>query len=296
MSWTESAGAARALFPSLGYFGSLNSDCLIVPVWQRVRYLKLSIEDDAPSVLSLRGVQMFHDGKPIRLAPSEVRVRQSSVYESNAGWGPEALLTFRGNHTDWESNPWWDISLSTPIQVNRLCVFNRSDAWGHRAFSIRVEIESASGAHRVLYRGSSADALVSQLAKVLAIAGSIEAVPGDDVEAASRMRLVLLDRVASRIRAGGLAPSEAAWSTLVSLISIGEHTPLSADETTLLAAAILGATTDTSTPSLRLFEGCLESKDARDALDSDLASLADLYGIERVPFSDVDGGRAPTTR
>src|SRR5262249_18746328 len=97
-------------------------------------------------IINLAELQVFHGDQNIALRK---KARQSSTWDDSRT-GPERAVdgntvgNDQGNpyaHTRWEDNPWWEVDLGSEQAIDRIVVWNRSDAYLYARmnhFRIRV--------------------------------------------------------------------------------------------------------------------------------------------------------------
>src|SRR5690606_1014081 len=100
------------------------------------------------------------------LAPPEgLEATQSSVSGTVADNGADNLMRLKGIHSSAEAAPWWEVRFTSPIDADEIRITNRSDGWGIRSRTLRVEAIDADGSERCLHDGQSPVHLVAALAE-----------------------------------------------------------------------------------------------------------------------------------
>ena len=127
---------------------SANSSPAPVPA---IRYVKVSLTGPN-KVVHLSEVQVFAmiNGVEtnVALASSGATATQSSTYSadfpaSNAINGQHTGKTSDISHTNFESNPWWEVDLHSPVVVTRVIVYNRIDCCSERLSGAKLSLFAA---------------------------------------------------------------------------------------------------------------------------------------------------------
>lgn len=231
-----------ALAPGLGYFGAHATDCLEVAVDSQLSGLRISLHEATPVFLNLRGLELVKAGKAVRLDAEGVKARQSSVagddHERN---GAELLLAMRGIHSKAETDPWWQAEFDPPLDCDGVRIWNRSDGWGSRSRTLRLEAIGAGGGGRLLHDCHSPESLCRVLGKLTEASGG-EAL-GEWPEApdeARQWRETQIEVVAQRIRSGDLPLADVPWRLLMQVVDVwGREDDPSEATWTVLAAFLL---------------------------------------------------------
>ena len=268
-----------ALAPSWGYFGPLASDCLEVDVAGNVRVIRLSLDENKPTFLNLRGLELLHQGKAVVLPPGIGEATQSSVAGKDPRHGPDTLLKQAGIHSGPERAPWWQLELKEAITVDALRVWNRSDGWGSRSRSLAIDVDDGTGRFRRIYDGRSS----SRLARAVAAAAKaadidVEALP-TTVDAATQLRARLLSAIATRVLSGEIALSAIDWRGVVPLLDVWRPHEPSADEWLVIAAFLLSQQQGKGGTSIKAFSLLLHTQAHLQRLQEAINRVAGVRGL-----------------
>lgn len=225
---------AATLFPGTGYFGTANSDPLIVNSHAPAKRIRLQLEPARePHLLNLQGIT-FHDaGKTV--TPVVASVRQSSVYKDDPRHGPQGLLTGKGIHSNTEASPWWEVEFKDPMIASEIRVSNRRDHWGRRARTLRVLHQDNNGVWTVLFDAQSVD---EQLANLISAARLVQKRWDFQEGTSTEMREGLIRAVTEAVLSPEDDLSNVTWRRLLALIDIWGNAELSRGESMLLAARL----------------------------------------------------------
>lgn len=286
MSWTESAGAARALFPSLGYFGSTEADCFTAILCRRLRHLRLWIDEGPDAYLTLQGLALMRGGEPLVLRPGSFRTRQSSVFLDFHQWTGDALLRRQSIHTSPETRPWWELDLAESVQVDELRVYNRGDRWGSRSRMLTISGELADG--RVLQPMciTSPDRIAGNVVRVLSWINepSVDAnIVANDPRA---LRESWVASIASRIRSNSIRIGANDVHTAIALIPIWDADELDENEMLVFGASLDAMARAGHRTTLLPFERCVGQPSEQTRLAAALRTFAAISG--ETPFEIRD--------
>jgi len=252
------------LFPSLGWFGSLDSDCIDLETDgdELVSCVRISIPEKlGATILNLRGARLFLDGQGAVSVPDGI-FTQSSEYNSDARHGASSLLSMRGIHSASEVGPWWQVEFLKPQKLSRIKIFNRRDAWGVRSWPLKVEIGCVDKALRTIYDGRSPAAAVRNLADLDRFLGFIEIRPGI-LGNASELRIAMLDGVLRCLRErSAVGGRDVPWRCIVSLLRLDRGKAWSEAETNLVARFLLAQHESERQTSIHAFSAVLDNRAA----------------------------------
>ncbi|WP_231445203.1 discoidin/SUN/FTP domain-containing protein [Brevibacterium zhoupengii] len=209
---------ANETTPSIGYFGGNWFDRLDLPHHGTIARVTIARTDNEADFLNLRGILARKSGKVVHLDDDQIEILQSSVRKEN-NYLPQGLSSLENLHTMREKNPWWQINLKEPIQIDALQIFNRADSLGLRSRAIRVTIEDAESKECVLYDSTSKAHRATVLDDVSAIAGGDVANEEiQNVAEARRWRNNTVRAVVERVKMGMPLPNRAVRNSLCALI------------------------------------------------------------------------------
>ncbi|MBB1087959.1 LicD family protein [Lysobacter sp. SG-8] len=268
---------AEALAPSLGYFGANRFDTLSLPVPGPIRELRLTVEADKPTFLNLRKLELLCGGKVVGVDAARVAVEQSSVAGDERVNGAHALMHGAGIHSAAEQQPWWRVRFDSPLQVDELRIWNRSDGWGCRSKHLKVSVVDVHGAERVLYRGGSQVTLEGTLAAVAHAAGvGMPVLPGSAAEAET-LRRSLLAGVATRIRSEKMDVTSIDWRSTMAMLDIWRDVEPSADEWGVLAGYLFAQYRAKGGTSIKSFSLLLNTRERLARLQNELNILGEMH-------------------
>ncbi|MCR6625257.1 MAG: hypothetical protein NVV67_03040 [Pseudoxanthomonas sp.] len=160
---TESVLEPVALFPALGRFGSLPTDCLDVSIDACIREIRLVIPPEhGRTFLNLRRLEFYSDGSSVPVMPDGV-FQQSSIYNDDAKYGPGSLFEHNGIHSKSEVSPWWSMTFREPQTLKSVRVLNTRNMWGVRSWPLQVHVVDIDGNERCVYAGRTSDAAHASL-------------------------------------------------------------------------------------------------------------------------------------
>ena len=273
-----------ALAPALGYFGAHPLDCLEVPVKRAIHGLKLSINEQKPIFLNLRGLELVRGGKAVRVEASSCHPTQSSVAQGENATGAMNLMAMRGIHSRAELVPWWQVRFDTPVAVDSLRIWNRSDGWGCRSRTLRVEELGEDGeVVGLLHDARSQGQLVECMRALAEAAGQPEMAAWPDGSSAGReVRSQLVSIVAERLRSGQLRPDNVAWRALLQGIDVwGKDGEPTDDTWAIIAAFLLCQHKHGGGTSLKAFSLLLRDRARLLRLQEELNVIAAISGMGR---------------
>lgn len=272
----------QALAPALGYFGAHAADCLERPVAGPVDGLRLALEESKPVFLNLRGLELLKGGKPVALQAHTPRCTQSSVADDDARNGADKLLSNKGIHSKAETAPWWEVEFGLPVDCDSIRVWNRSDGWGSRSRTLRIEVRSGDlGQH--VHDGQSREQLLEVLDALAAAAGAPPLATWPATAAAARRwREDLLAEVATRVASGDIALAAIPWRALLQAVDAWGREGEPTDATwTMIAAFLLHQHTGKGGTSIKAFSLLLGSRERLVRLQHELNELAGRLGLGR---------------
>lgn len=273
------ADIAAALAPSLGYFGPLASDCLEVDIQAEIRGIRLSLDEDKPTFLNLRGLELLRQGKPVALPAGIAKASQSSVAGKDPRNGPDTLLAQTGIHSGPERMPWWRLELEQPIAIDALRICNRSDGWGSRSRSLSIEIDDGSGQYRRIHDGRSPRNLLGVVAAAASAAAvEVGALP-KTVDAAVQLRNRLLAAIAARVLSGEIPLSAIDWRRVVPMLDVWHPREPSADEWLVIAAFLLSQQQGKGGTSIKSFSLLLHTQAHLQRLQDAVNRVASARGL-----------------
>lgn len=213
------------LFPSLGYFGGIAANRLVVGVDGPISAVRLFLPPSLEGQLDLRGIEFAKGGRKLDLDGTGVTFAASSDVLAR---GPGATpLTLGGIRTERELGPWWEVRFSVPVDADELRVYNRRDGYGMRSRKLTIATAGPDGRLRTVASVDSDRVVQRTLDLLTRILG--EPVGPADISTEDRAQ-------SSRAHILGELSRRAAQSALA----------LSADEQRLLMALI--PTAKSSTP------------------------------------------------
>ena len=276
-----SPAVARVLAPGLGYFGANPSDRLTIEVGGAVKALRLSVSEPVRTFLNLSKLELLRSGAPFTPTPSEAKASQSSTAGDDAVNAAANLLAGKGIHTKGELAPWWTAEFAPPVQVDQLRLSNRSDGWGSRSRTLRVDATFEDGSTRCVYYGQS-EAL---LRRTLEVAGEISGVDLPAIlptssEALAGLRRQLLAGLADRIRMKLVALPDIPWPAIAPLLDVwGRADEPSKDEWTVIAGFLLSQQAGKAGTSVKSFSLLLNTHQRLERLQQELNDLGHALGI-----------------
>ena len=277
------APVVAALAPALGFFGAHEVDCLRIALDRPVSALRISLSDPRPMFLNLRGLEFRRGGKALVLPEGGWQAEQSSTAGTAAEHGADNLLRMKGIHSTSERAPWWTARFTVPVEAHELRITNRSDGWGSRSRTLKVEATDPTGRIDCLHDAESPDQLAASLGEACRLAGRspLAAWPADAM-AAARWRAELLDAIAERIRCGTLPLSDVAWPMLLPMLDVWhvQGEPLDA-EWTLLAAFLLHQHRGKGGTSIKAFSLLLDNRERLLRLQGEMNALGGALGLGR---------------
>lgn len=273
-----------ALAPGLGYFGAHAADCLEVAVDPQLSGLHISLHEFKPVFLNLRGLELVKSGKAIRLGDDGVVAEQSSVADDNDGRnGAGLLLALQGIHSKAERDPWWRVTFARPVDCDGIRIWNRSDGWGCRSRTLRVEVTYAGGGKRLLHDSQSHESLCRVLEDLTQASGGIRpgAWPGTPEEA-QPWREAQIAGVAQRLCSGELPLADAPWRSLMQVLDVwGRGGDPSEPSWTVLAAFLLHQCQGKGGTSIKAMSLLLNSRQRLSHLEVQINKVAAGLGLGR---------------
>lgn len=271
---------ARSLAPALGYFGATAADALEVPVGAVVRSLRLSLDEQAPTFLNLRRLELLQGGKAIAPAPGW-RVSQSSTTGAEAANGAANLLTGQGIHSGAEKAPSWTATFDPPIAVDMLRLYNRSDGWGSRSRTLRIDAVLESGETLRLHTGLGEAGLRCALAGSAAAAGVAlpDPLPAS-AEALEGLRARLIAALAERLRQQLIAPADVPWRDVLRIFDVwGQRGEPGDDDLAVLSAFLIHQSRQHAGMSIKSFSLLLDTQQRLRRLQDAINALAAEWGL-----------------
>lgn len=219
------------LFPGLGYFGATNSDCINIPLKNKIQGIRICIPAGyASNLLNLKKLEMIGTEGPISLDESQIELSQSSVYNADPKFGPQSLLQGKGIHTLSESEPWWQAEFRTPVEITLLRLYNRGDRWGIRTRNVVIQVRIGSRWIEVR-NPHTGQHLWDRLRQCADVAGPIP-LSSD----AATLRRQLLDAIAKKLLSPATGLATLPWDSLLELVNMWGGGPMDDHELTLVAA------------------------------------------------------------
>ncbi len=268
---------ASALAPSRGFFGANRFDTLTIDVPGPLVAIRLEVQEDKPTFLNLRKLELLRAGKPVQPGAGRMKAEQSSIAGSSEANGPDALMGGSGIHSAAETSPWWRARFQEAIEVDQLRLWNRSDGWGCRSRSLKVVVEDANGHEHLVYAGGSRATLEDTLAAAARAAGHEPAGLPGSVEDARALRASLLAGVAARVRAGKLDATSIDWRAVVGLLDVWRDSEPGADEWTVMAGYLLAQHGAKGGTSIKSFSLQLNSRERLVRLQDELNRLGEAH-------------------
>jgi hypothetical protein len=262
---------ASALFPGLGYFGATNSDCINIPLNERIQGIRIYIPEGAVSnLLNLKKLEIHNPEGLIKLSDDEVNLSQSSTYNGDAKFGPKNLLQGRGIHTQSEREPSWQALFSQPIDITQLRLYNRGDRWGVRARNAVIQVQIGQRWTEIR-NPTSGQHFWSTLQKCAEVAGPINLCSD-----AATLRHRLLRAISATLTSPTTALESVPWDSILGLINMWGDSALDDQELTLVAAWM---TQVGGLPPLMPMAGKLATPESILHLQDRINHLANIHGI-----------------
>lgn len=258
------------LFPSLGRFGSLESDSLEINLSDgAITRLRIQIPISVgETFLNLRGIRFYRSNEKTPFVPQGVS-SQSSVHGSDGRYDSEALLSMAGIHSKSEVGPWWEINFLEPEAIDSIRIYNRRDTWGRRSWPLEILVNRETETSRIIYSGRSLDVARKKLVEISKWMGGCEidlALLSD----ADALREVVLDRAVRFLREETQGRFSA-WSLLLPLIRDVRGRPFGEAELEIVSAFLLDQYSKEKQTSLNSFSASLTKKefilDLQDAIN-----------------------------
>ena len=275
----EEVFSRYGMFPALGYFGLERQTCLRLPVSTRVTSIRLAIDNGRSAFLSIKGLQLREDGKPLDVVPLVASARQSSFHASRKVQDALAPLRLGWLHTRTEVGPYWEVEFNAPVAMDELRILNRPDGKGYNAASLRVEIQDERGTVHELYRGQSELQLERAIEAIAAASGSSSAVLRSLTDCLiTRSEITRL--LAARIRDGDRPLEDIDWPQVIQLIPIWSDTvELDDDQLTVVAGMCLWLSNTAQPKGVMSFSRVLNTERKVLRLQDEIRRLADLRGL-----------------
>lgn len=273
-----------ALAPGLGYFGAHATDCLEVAAGPQMVGLRISLHEPKPVFLNLRGLELTSAGKSIPMGVDGAVAEQSSVADDNDERnGAGLLLAMQGIHSKAERDPWWRVTFVRPVDCDGIRIWNRSDGWGCRSRTLRLEATHAGGDRRLLHDSHSLESLCRVLEDLAHASGGMrpDVWPGTPDEARI-WREVQVAAVAKRLCSGELPLSDAPWRSLMQVLDVwGRAGDPSEASWTVLAAFLLYQCQGKRGTSIKAMSLLLNSRQRLRHLEEQINNVAAAAGLGR---------------
>lgn len=209
---------ARAMLPSLGFFGGTWADCLDLRCSTRLRRLRIESVAPTSGFLNLRGVLARKDRRTLNLGDSEVEVVQSSD-RPESRLQPQRLSKLTGIHSMRQVGAWWEAHLPSGADVDQIVIFNRADGLGDRSRELRVTIWGDGEEEDILFDSGTQSFLRQTVQDISRIAGGqFEDREINTIASAQRWRTNIVARLCDHIDRGGLFLTAGAWSAVAALL------------------------------------------------------------------------------
>lgn len=209
---------ARAMFPSLGFFGGTWADCLALPFDGTLTRLRVERASETPGFLNLRGILLRKNRRPAVTDDLDLIISQSSD-RPESKLAPQGVTRLTGIHTLKEVGAWWQAESLDGVVTDQILIFNRSDGMGIRSRELRVTAWNSLGQETVLYDSTSPEHLRKTLRRTEHfVGGQISNATIDTVARARQWRSDTVGRIAELVRRGELRVSAHTWIALAALL------------------------------------------------------------------------------
>ena len=270
------------LFPSLGFFGNSEQDCLAVRLEGPVSRLALRLPETSPGALDLVGIRLLNGGDALTVPVSGRHSRQSS-YPADLDPRADPLARQR-IRTRSEPGSWWMMRFDEPVTADVLRVYNRRDRYGYRARQLIVEAAGPRRAwRRVATVGGTEDAerLVQLVDELTGL--DVAALLSSEQEL-GELRVEMMRELACRARRAPLAESLDSVRVLLALIPTGRRRnrpQLSDDEFTVLAHLLAAqfAYSVRTPSSVASFGFALDTRSKLDRLVDELSTMSGVLDV-----------------
>ena len=169
-----------------------------------------------------------------------------------------------------------------PLAADQLRLSNRSDGWGSRSRTLRIDATFADGSTRCIYWGQSQKALQRCLDAAAAVTGdalSLATLPLS-AEGLSARRAVLLEDIADRLRTGEIELAAVRWRHIVPLLDVwGKTGEPGHEEWTVIAAFLLAQQQAKGGTSIKSFSLLLNTQERLLRLQDALNGLGHVLGL-----------------
>lgn len=272
---------AEVLAPALGYFGANPTDRLIVDVSGKVRELRLSVSEPVNTFLNLGKLELIQSGQVLTLPEGNYAASQSSAAEGTTERAARNLIAGSGIHTTGEKDPWWQVKFDPPIAIDQLRITNRSDGWGSRSRTLRVDSIFEDGSTGCLYYGQAEAKLTRALQAASSVGGIALPIPlPTSMDALASLRTQLLGSIADRLRMKQCGIGEIPWLDVVALLDVwGRGGEPSRDEWTVIAAFLLSQQQSKAGTSIKSFSLMLNTHERLRRLQQELNDLGHALGL-----------------
>lgn len=286
-----------SMLPSLGFFGGAWADCLQLPFDGKIASIEITRARPTPGFLNLRGVLLMMGGRIVPVPMSETRIEQSSS-RSESGLSPQGLGELVGIHTDYEDRSWWRASVTEPVEVDTVVVFNRADGFGHRSRSLAIRAVDATGSSSLLYDAASTEHVRSTFATIERLAGrSLNPSHVSSVAQARKWRTDAVAAVCGALKGGAQVPSRQDWLYIAALLpSAPSHDlgmRLEGNDWFLLAYGLIAQVfrDPRSRSGFRSYGMVLDSRSRLERLEAEFGEVCSLLGV--APMQLVRHGISP---
>lgn len=283
------------MFPGLGYFGALDSDCLDIPVARAVKSLTLRLGEAAPAHLNLRAIE-FHGGSGrLAFGMDDYDAWMSSCNTDAPEFAAKSFMQGCSIHSRAELHPSWTVQLHDPVQVDFVRIRNRPDVWGLRSRSLQVSVESADGGVRVMHDLASDAAQDEAIGMLRRLVGRDDESSGDTIRwdgEVAVLRMQLLDALAEGLRSASLPIDSIPWRHVLQLLDIWSGEAPCEGGWTVLSGFLLAQHRFRQGTSIRAFSRVLANRGRLQRLERELGVLARACG-EVPPIVTRHGLSAP---
>ncbi len=276
---TPSAGL-RTLLPSLGFFGSVDTSQLVVPLTAPCRGLLVRQYGSRPRTLQLRGVQFRSAGRVLAIDDQSASADQSSTADPRrTPWSALAMGEIR---TDREPGAWWSVRFDPPLEADEALVLSRVGTVGVQSRWAQVFTLDENDAWNLAHDPAGAAMVRSTLMLLERLTGAtIDAEHLADPERSAELRTRILGRLADRARSGPLTSEHEEQRLLFAVLPTRER-ELSPDEYTVLAHLLVGerVRVPRSASSVRSFQAVLPTSASLDRLVEHVREATNQWGVQ----------------
>lgn len=216
---------ARAMLPSMGFFGGTWADCLALPYDGTLTRLRVERASENPGFLNLKGILLRKNRRPAVVDDVDLVISQSSERPEN-NLAPQGVTKLTGIHTLKEVGAWWQVESRGGVLTDQILIFNRPDGMGIRSRELRVTAWNDLGQKTILYDSLSTGHLRETLCRIEHfVGGQVSEVTIDSVARARQWRSDAVGRIADLVRRGELQVSARTWLAMAALLPTkrGQH-------------------------------------------------------------------------